>query len=96
MGAAGRIVLGFSRASGKLYEEVSKTWQFGYQTIERLIDENVSSGLLPFKRWIKGVLHMMAKICSERKRAAFCIQGNAVQVKSPIAGQKTLCNGGIF
>ena len=59
--AHGRIALGFSRASGELYEEVSKTRQFDYPTIERLIDENVSSGLLPFKSWIKGILHMMAK-----------------------------------
>ncbi|MCM1184771.1 MAG: helix-turn-helix domain-containing protein [Roseburia sp.] len=59
--AHGRIALGFSRASGELYEEVSKTHQFDYQTIERLIDENISSGWLPFKGWMKGILHMMAK-----------------------------------
>lgn len=58
--AHGRIALGFSRAAGELYEEVSKTYQFDYPTIERIIDENVSSYWFPFKGWIKGIVRMMA------------------------------------
>lgn len=58
--AHGRIALGFSRAAGELYQEVNKSGNFDYQTIERLIDENVASYWWPFREWIKGILRMMA------------------------------------
>lgn len=57
--AHGRIALGFSRAYGEIYEEVSKTHKFDYPTIERIINENVSSYWFPFKSWIKGILRMI-------------------------------------
>lgn len=59
--AHGRIALGFSRAVGEVYEEVSKSQQFDYPTIEKIIDENVSSYWFPFRAWIKGIIRMMAK-----------------------------------
>lgn len=58
--AHGKIALGFSRAAGELYQEVNKDGNFDYQTIERLIDENVASYWWPFREWIKGILRMMA------------------------------------
>ena len=57
--AHGRIALGFSRAYGEIYEEVSKPHKFDYQTIERIINENVSSYWFPFKSWIKGILRII-------------------------------------
>ncbi|MDE6662525.1 MAG: helix-turn-helix domain-containing protein [Lachnospiraceae bacterium] len=57
--AHGRIALGFSRAYGEIYEEVSKSYKFDYPAIERIINENVSSYWFPFKSWIKGILRMM-------------------------------------
>lgn len=57
--AYGRIALGFSHAAGEVYEEVSKTRQFDYAAIERIIDENVSAHWFPFREWAKAVLHMM-------------------------------------
>lgn len=57
--AHGKIALGFSRAVGELYEEVSKTYQFDYPAIEKAIDESVSPYWGPFRALIKGVLHMM-------------------------------------
>lgn len=57
--AHGRIALGFSRAYGEIYEEVSKSHKFDYPTIERIINENVSSYWFPFKSWIKGILRMI-------------------------------------
>lgn len=59
--AHGRIALGFSRAAGEVYEEVSKSQQFDYPAIEKIIDENVSSYWFPFRGWIKGIIRMMAK-----------------------------------
>ncbi len=59
--AHGRIALGFSRAAGEVYEEVSKSQKFDYPTIEKIIDENVSSYWFPFRAWIKGIIRMMAK-----------------------------------
>ena len=59
--AHGRIALGFSRAAGEVYEEVSKSQRFDYPTIEKIIDENVSSYWFPFRAWIKGIIRMMAK-----------------------------------
>lgn len=58
--AHGRIALGLSRAAGELYEEVSKTYQFDYPTIEKIIDENVSPYWGPFRALIKGVLRIMS------------------------------------
>lgn len=58
--AHGRIALGFSRAAGELYEEVSKTYQFDYPTIEKVIDENVSPYWGPFRALIKGILRIMS------------------------------------
>ncbi|MBD5457426.1 MAG: helix-turn-helix domain-containing protein [Lachnospiraceae bacterium] len=58
--AHGKIALGFSRAAGELYQEVNKDGNFDYQTIERLIDENVSPYWLPFREWMKGIVRMMA------------------------------------
>lgn len=57
--AHGRIALGFSRAAGELYQEVNKDGKFDYQTIVRLIDENVESYWWPFREWMKGILRMM-------------------------------------
>lgn len=57
--AHGRIALGFSRAAGELYQEVNKDGNFDYQTIERLIDENVASYWWPFREWMKGILWLM-------------------------------------
>ena len=57
--AHGRIALGFSRAAGELYQEVNKSGNFDYQTIERLIDENVASYWWPFREWMKGILRLM-------------------------------------
>ncbi len=59
--AHGRIALGFSRAAGEVYEEVSKSQKFDYPAIEKIIDENVSSYWFPFRTWIKGIIRMMAK-----------------------------------
>lgn len=59
--AHGRIALGFSRAAGEVYEEVSKLQKFDYPTIEKIIDENVSSYWFPFRSWIKGIIRMMGK-----------------------------------
>ncbi len=59
--AHGRIAIGFSRAMGSVYEEViGKDYQFDYPTVERIIDENVSSNWLFFKSWIKGILRLLA------------------------------------
>lgn len=57
--AHGRIALGFSRAYGEVYEEISKSHKFDYPTIERIINENVSSYWFPFKSWIKGILRII-------------------------------------
>lgn len=57
--AHGRIALGFSRAYGEIYEEVSEAHKFDYTTIERIINENVSSYWFPFKSWIKGFLRII-------------------------------------
>lgn len=57
--AHGRIALGLSRAAGELYQEVNKDGKFDYQTIVRLIDENVESYWWPFREWMKGILRMM-------------------------------------
>lgn len=57
--AHGRIALGFSRAAGEIYEEVSKTYQFDYSVIEKVIDENVSPYWGPFRSLIKGILRIM-------------------------------------
>lgn len=59
--AHGRIALGFSRAAGEVYEEVSKSQKFDYPTIDKIIDEKVSSYWFPFRAWIKGIIRMMAK-----------------------------------
>lgn len=59
--AHGRIALGFSRAAGEVYEEVSKSQKFDYPAIEKIIDENISSYWFPFRAWIKGIIRMMAK-----------------------------------
>ena len=57
--AHGRIALGLSRAYGEIYEEVSEAHKFDYPTIERIINENVSSYWFPFKSWIKGILRII-------------------------------------
>jgi len=57
--AHGRIALGFSRAAGELYQEVNQKRSFDYQTIERLIDENVSPYWWPFREWMKGIIRGM-------------------------------------
>lgn len=59
--AYGQIALSFSRATGEVYEEVSKTRQFDYPTIERIINENVSAHWFPFREWTKAVLRMMSR-----------------------------------
>ncbi|MCM1211390.1 MAG: helix-turn-helix domain-containing protein [Blautia sp.] len=60
--AHGRIAIGFSRAVGEVYEEViGKDYQFDYPTIEKVINENVSSHWFPFRSWIKGLLRMLAR-----------------------------------
>lgn len=58
--AHGRIALGFSRAVGELYEEVSKSHQFDYPAIEKMIDENISAGWFPFREWMKGIIRSMS------------------------------------
>lgn len=59
--AHGRIAIGFSRAVGSAYEEViGKDYQFDYPTVERIIDENVSSHWLFFRSWIKAILRILA------------------------------------
>lgn len=59
--AHGRIAIGFSRAVGTVYEEViGKDYQFDYPTVERIIDENISSHWLFFRSWIKGILRILA------------------------------------
>lgn len=57
--AHGKIALGFSRAAGEIYQEINKDGNFDYQTIERLIDENVSPYWRPFREWMKGIIRMM-------------------------------------
>lgn len=57
--AHGKIALGFSRAAGELYQEVNKDGNFDYQTIERLIDENVAPYWWPFREWMKGIVRRM-------------------------------------
>lgn len=58
--AHGRIAIGFSRAVGTVYEEViGKEYQFDYPTVEKIIDENVSSHWLFFRSWIKGILRIL-------------------------------------
>lgn len=59
--AHGKIAIGFSRAVGTVYEEViGKDYQFDYSTVEKVIDENVSSHWLFFRSWIKGILRILA------------------------------------
>ena len=59
--AHGRIAIGFSRAVGTVHEEViGKDYQFDYPTVEKIIDENVSSNWLFFRSWIKGILRILA------------------------------------
>lgn len=59
--AHGRIAIGFSRAVGTVHEEViGKNYQFDYPTVEKIIDENVSSNWLFFRSWIKGILRILA------------------------------------
>lgn len=57
--AHGRIALGFSRAVGEIYQEVSESGDFDYQTIERLIDENVAPYWRPFSEGMKWILRNM-------------------------------------
>ncbi|MCM1173514.1 MAG: helix-turn-helix domain-containing protein [Blautia sp.] len=57
--AHGRIALGFSRAVGELYQEVNEDGVFDYRTIEKLIDENVSSYWRPFREWMKWIVRGM-------------------------------------
>lgn len=59
--AYGRIALGLSRAAGELYTEVNEDYRFDYPTIEKMINENVSSGWWPFRTWIKGILSLMSR-----------------------------------
>lgn len=57
--AHGKIALGFSRAAGEIYQEINKDGNFDYQTIERLINENVSPYWWPFREWMKGIVGRM-------------------------------------
>ncbi|MDE7016599.1 MAG: helix-turn-helix domain-containing protein [Lachnospiraceae bacterium] len=58
--AHGRIAIGFSHAVGEIYEEVSKSHEFDYPVIERIIDENISSEWFPFREWMKGIIRGMS------------------------------------
>ena len=59
--AHGNIALGFSEASGTIFQQVTgRQTGFDPQDVLRAIDENVSSGWYPFKQWIKAMIQIMA------------------------------------
>ncbi len=59
--AHGNIALGFSEASGTIFQQVTgKQSGFDPQDVLRAIDENVSSYWYPFKQWIKAMIRIMA------------------------------------
>jgi len=55
--ANGKIALGYSRAVGT-YTEVSNRNPFDYENACRLIEKHVSSNLLFFKAWAKGMVKL--------------------------------------
>lgn len=59
--ARGNIALGFSDASGTIFQQITgKQTSFDPQDILQAIDENVSSSWYLFKQWSKAMIHMIA------------------------------------
>lgn len=59
--AHGNIALGFSKASGTIYEEIrGADGSFDYQAMVRAIDVHVAGYWSVFTGWMKGILRMMA------------------------------------
>ncbi len=61
--AHGDIALGFSEATGRIFEQVRGTdGSFDYQGMLKAIDENVAGYWLIFKQWMKGIIRLMAGV----------------------------------
>ena len=61
--AHGDIALGFSEASGRIFEQVTGVdGSFDYQGMLKAVDENVAGHWFIFKEWVKGIIHLMAKV----------------------------------
>lgn len=61
--ARGDIALGFSEASGRVFEQVQNTdGSFDYQGMLKAIDENVAGYWFIFKEWMKGIIRLMAGV----------------------------------
>ena len=61
--AHGDIALGFSEVSGRIFAEVrGADGSFDYQGMVQAIDENVAGYWYIFKQWMKGIIHLLAKV----------------------------------
>lgn len=61
--ARGDIALGFSEASGRVFEQVQNAdGSFDYQGMLKAIDENVAGYWFIFKEWMKGIIRLMAGV----------------------------------
>lgn len=61
--AHGDIALGFSEASGRIFEQVRNAdGSFDYQGMLKAIDENVAGYWFIFKEWMKGIIRLMAGV----------------------------------
>lgn len=58
--AHGNIALGFSEASGTVFQQVTGKGGFDPQDVLRAIDENVPGGFALFKQWIKALIRLAA------------------------------------
>lgn len=57
--ARGDIALGFSEATGTVFEQVTgRQGGFDPQEVLQVIDENVSDGWFIFKEWIKAMIRI--------------------------------------
>ena len=61
--AHGDIALGFSEATGRIFEQVQGAdGSFDHEGMLRAIDENVAGYWFIFKQWMKGIIRMMAGV----------------------------------
>lgn len=59
--AHGNIALGFSEATGRIFEQVQNAdGSFDHEGMLRAIDENVAGYWYIFKQWVKGIIRLMA------------------------------------
>lgn len=61
--ARGDIALGFSEATGRIFEQVQGAdGSFDYQGMLKAVDENVAGHWFIFKEWVKGIIRLLAGV----------------------------------